>query len=243
MQILENQPKKGPSAKTKEGGQYAVLVGDILGSTLFPDQKVLFIGLQQQFDWVNQHVKAVQALSFTVGDEFQAAYEDVVSAFRAIILLRLKFKAVKLNHDEKAGVGYNQEVRIGLAYGRISVYRDSEEPFGQSGEAWWDARKAIEQAEKPKNWRYVPYSTQTRFYGSDPYLTTMTNSFWLALDQVLYRMDKTDIEITLETLIGRKQKEIAQLLGLSQPVISRRSKRNGVFTILEILKELARIPA
>jgi hypothetical protein len=233
----------GPSAKTKEGGQYAVLVGDILSSTLFPDQKALFTGLQQQFKWVNEHVKAVQALRFTVGDEFQAAYEDLVSAFTATILLRLKFKAAKLNHDEKAEFFGAQEVRIGLAYGRISVYDEREEPYGQSGEAWWSARKAIEQAEEPKSRRYVPYSTRTRYYGSDPHLTTMTNSFWLALDQVLYRMDKTDTEITLETLTGRKQKDIAQLLGLSQPVISRRSKRNGVFTILKILDELAQIPS
>lgn len=243
MQILRKQSETGPTAKTKEGGQYAVLVGDILSSTLFPDQKVLFTGLQQQFEWVNGHVKAVQPLRFTVGDEFQAAYEDVVSAFTATILLRLKFKAAKLNHDEKAEFVRNQEVRIGLAYGRISVYDDREEPYGQSGEAWWNARKAIEQTEKPKSRRYVPYSTRTRYYGSDPHLTTMTNSFWLALDQVLYRMDKTDTEITLETLTGRKQKDIAQLLGIHQPVISRRSKRNGVFTILKILDELAQIPS
>jgi len=218
---------------------YVALVGDIQGSKLFPDQKSLFTGLQEQFDWVNSHVTAVQKLRFTVGDEFQAAYETVLAAFKAVIFLRLKFKVAKLEFEhESPGLARNQEVRFGLAYGRISVFPDKSEPYGQSGEAWWEAREAIEEAESPKNQRQVPYSMQTRFRGLTPSMAAMTNSFWLAMDQVLYRMDRTDAEIALGSLTGLKQTEIAQQLNLSQPVVSRRSKRNGIFTVLRILDEL-----
>ena len=81
----------------------------------------------------------------------------------------------------------------------------------------------------------------TRFYSADPFVTAITNSFWLALDQVLYRMDRKDIEITLQTLIGKKQSDIADQLGQSQPSISKRSKRRGIFTTLMILEELEQI--
>jgi hypothetical protein len=225
--------------KTREGGAYAVLVGDVLQSTTYPDQKALFEGLLRQFDWVNEHVEAVQPLGFTVGDEFQAAYGDVASAFRAVIFLRLKFRAMKSNNGDELAIGRHQQVRIGLSYGEISVFREASEPFGQSGEAWWNARAAIEHAEGSGSQRHRPYSSLTRFESHDPRYTAMANAFWLAIDQVLFRMDRTDVEITLEMLLGRKQTEIAALLGLSQPVISRRSKRNGVFTIINILDELA----
>ena len=126
--------RAGTRGKTSDGDAYAVLIGDVLQSTRFPDQKALFNGLRQQFEWVNERVAAVQPLGFTVGDEFQAAYSDVVSAFRAVLLLRLKFRTMKP-----------------------------------------------------------------------------------AIDQVLFRMDRTDVEITLAMLTGRKQVEIATMRGLSQP--------------------------
>ena len=44
--------------KTREGGAYAVLVGDVLQSTMYQDQRALFEGLQRQFDWVNEHIAA-----------------------------------------------------------------------------------------------------------------------------------------------------------------------------------------
>lgn len=222
---------------TEEGQFYAVFVGDVSSSRQFRDQKKLFAGLRSHFAWVNQQVAPVQRLQFTVGDEFQAAYRDVASAFRAAILLRLRFKTEPLPEPAKG-----QDVRIGFAYGQISVFDEADRPFGQSGEAWWNARRAIEHAEQAGNRRYMPESIQSRYYGDDPLLTAMTNGFLLALDQVLYRLDRTDVTITLATLTGRTQKDIAAELRITQPSVSRRSTRNGPFTIARILDELAQVP-
>ena len=105
----------GTRGKTSEGDAYAVLVGDVLQSTRFPDQKALFNGLRQQFEWVNERVAAVQPLRFTVGDEFQAAYSDVVSAFRAVLLLRLKFRTMKPAIDQVLFRMDRTDVEITLA--------------------------------------------------------------------------------------------------------------------------------
>jgi hypothetical protein len=220
---------------TVEGGNYVVLVGDIQGSKQFSDQKRLFTWLREQFDWVNQHQPAVQPLRFTVGDEFQAAYRDMAAAFQAVILLRLRFKS-----EEIMSPFHSQDVRIGMAYGEISVFDRAEEPFGQSGGAWWNARSAIEKAEQPKNSWYLSHSHQTWFHGLDPLQTAITNSFWLAFDQVLYQMDRKDVQITLQKLIGKKQKDIAESVGISQPMVSRRSKTKGAYTVFGILEELRR---
>lgn len=236
MAATEGEERKG----MKEGGSYVVLVGDILESRLFRDQRTLFSKLQQQFNWVNERVPAAQGLSFTVGDEFQAAYLDINKAFKAAILLRLRFKAAKITKEKDVGSGRKQDIRMGLSYGKVSVYREDSAPFGQSGEAWWSARNAIEQVENPKNQPRIPSSWRTKFHCEDRQLDSVANSFWLAVDQVIYKMDRTDSEITLKNLNGLNQTDIAAKLGLTQPSVSRRSKQNGVFTVLKILAELDR---
>ena len=217
---------------TATGASYAVLIGDVIRSRAFPDQPVLFEVLRGHFDWVNRHVPAEQPLQFTVGDEFQGAYEGIAAAFRATILLKLRFR------NQAAGdAGAEGEVRFGLAYGEISVYDRQRAPFGQSGEAWWNAREAIEQAAQPASQSGVPYAARTRFHSADALLTATANAFLLALDQVLYQMDDKDIAITLGILTGSTQSQIARQLGISQPVVSRRSKTNGAYVIERILAE------
>jgi hypothetical protein len=215
-----------------QGELYAVMIGDVIASRAFPDQQLLFAALGDHFQWVNQHVPAEQPLQFTVGDEFQGAYREIAAAFRATILLKLKFRA-----QAHGGVERDGEFRIGLAYGQISVYDDGHAPYGQSGDAWWNARAAIDEASQPARQSGVPYAARTRFHAPDPLLTATANAFLLALDQVMYQMDRKDIAITLGILTGATQAEIASQLGISQPVVSRRSKTNGAYTIERILTE------
>lgn len=215
---------------------YAVLIGDVAASRKFADQTTLFSSLREHFDWVNDHVVAEQALQFTIGDEFQAAYRDVGAAFRASILLRLRFKERPLQVSVR-----EQDVRMGLAYGEISVLDEEVLPYGQSGDAWWSARRAIEQTEQPKRQHGLPYAMQTRFHAADPLLTATANAFLMALDQVFYKMDRKDIAITLGILTGRKQQDIAVDLDIKQPVVSRRSKSNGAYTIENILAEFNQV--
>lgn len=215
-----------------QGNYYAVMIGDVIASRAFPDQRQLFSALGGHFEWVNQHVPAEQPLQFTVGDEFQGAYTEIAAAFRATILLKLQFRA-----QAPGDIEHDCEFRIGLAYGQISVYDDGLAPYGQSGDAWWNARAAIDEAGQPARRSGVPYAARTRFHAPDALLTATANAFLLALDQVMYQMDRKDIAITLGILTGATQAEIAGQLGISQPVVSRRSKTNGAYIIERILAE------
>jgi Trp operon repressor len=60
----------------------------------------------------------------------------------------------------------------------------------------------------------------------------------LAVDQVLYRMDRRGIHITLALLEGTLQKEIAARLATSQPTISRTAREQGANTLKALLDEL-----
>jgi hypothetical protein len=230
---MNSTARKG---KTVEGGYYAVLIGDIAKSRSFPDQKALFDQLRSHFAWVNRHVEAIQALElgFERGDEFQAAYSSIESAIRASILLRIRFKLGELKP-----LAREQDVRVGLGYGQISVYDETTAPRGQSGDAWWNARAAIDDAEQRRRRHEVPSGSLTRFQASDPGKTGIINALLTATDQVLYRMDRRDFQITMASIAGSKQKDIARQLGITQSAVSRRSRSQGAFAIKAILNELA----
>ena len=127
--------------------EYAALIGDIVGSREAEDRPRLHEQVRQALDRVNSDLPAVQPLSPTVGDEFQAVYQDVPSAVHATLLLRLAL----------AGVA---EVRFGIGWGPLDVFHANKLPFEQDGPAWWAARDAIErvslnmkQKEGPRGWR------------------------------------------------------------------------------------------
>lgn len=169
-----------------------------------------------------------------MGDEFQAAYSTLAEALQATVLLRLHFKAEELREDSVR----DQDVRIGLAYGEITVFDADVEPFGQSGPAWWQARNAIEQAGSRERGYGLPYSTRSSFAGEDREECAVMNSLLLALDQVIFRLDRKDVLITLGGLEGRTQAAIGTELGIGQSTVSKRFKNNGPATLLMIYETL-----
>jgi len=217
---------------------FAVLIGDIAHSRSYKDQRELFSRLNAHFQWVNDHIRAEQALElgFEQGDEFQAAYRSIASAVKASLLLRMRFKLDAVKPEAR-----DMDVRVGLGYGQITVFDAAIAPRGQSGDAWWNAREAIEEAESRRGRHGMPKSTNTRFKGSDPESEGIINAMLLAVDQVLYRMDRRGIHIALELLEGTQQKEIARQLSTSQPTISRSAREQGANTIRAILEELGGI--
>ncbi|MEE4108546.1 MAG: SatD family protein [Halieaceae bacterium] len=214
---------------------FAVLIGDIAHSRSYEDQRALFNRMNAHFKWVNERIQAEQALElgFEQGDEFQAAYRSIASAVKASILLRMRFKLDTVKPEAR-----DMDIRVGLGYGQITVYDEKIAPRGQSGDAWWNAREAIEDAESRRGRHGMPKSTNTRFRGSDPDTERFINAMLLAVDQVLYRMDRRGIHITLELLAGTQQKEIARQLATSQPTISRSAREQGANTIKAVLEEL-----
>jgi Trp operon repressor len=214
---------------------FTVLIGDIAHSRSFDNQRELFSRMQEHFEWLNERVEAAQALElgFEQGDEFQAAYRSIESAVKASILLRMRFKL-----DAFKPKARDMDVRVGLGYGQITVYNEKIAPRGQSGDAWWNAREAIEEAESRQGKHGMPRSTKTRFKGSSPELERYINAMLLAVDQVLYRMDRRGIHITLALLEGTLQKEIAARLATSQPTISRTAREQGANTLKALLDEL-----
>ena len=222
----------------KATSAYAALIGDIVGSREAEDRPRLHEQVRQALDRVNSDLPAVQPLSPTVGDEFQAVYQDVPSAVHVTLLLRLSL----------AGVA---EVRFGIGWGPLEVFDANKLPFEQDGPAWWAARDAIErvslnmkQKEGPRGWRTACLVSETPVDGGEHRTGSsqaILNSFLMCRDEIVAGMDERDARITLALLRNKRQRTIAEEENISQSAVAQRISRSGAYALVQahdsLLKE------
>lgn len=191
----------------------ATLLGDVISSRDVVDQTGFFKALDEVLAVVNEAVPSLQPLQLMTGDEFQGAYEELKSALKASLLLRLHLLGL-------------YELRVGLGFGEISFDPDRT-PSAQSGPGWWSARQAINEVAALRDSKGWPKSLQTRFNGTDPQATGRVNGFLICRDQILKRMDASDARITLGLFAGETQEEVAEALDIQQSTVSLRQRSNG----------------
>jgi len=225
-------------AQSSTKSEYAALIGDIVGSREAENRPRLHEQVRQSLDRVNLDLTAVQPLSPTVGDEFQAVYRDLSSAVHATLLLRLTL----------AGVA---EVRFGIGWGPLDVFDATKLPFEQDGPAWWAARDAIErvslnmkQKEGPRGWRTSCLISDTAVgTGEHPTRSNQAilNSFLMCRDEIVAGMDERDARITLALLRKKRQRTIAEEENISQSAVAQRISRSGAYALVHahdsLLKE------
>lgn len=106
-------------------------LGDLVGSRRARDRAALQRRLEAALAAVNERVPALEPLTPTIGDEFQARYAGVAAALRASLLVRLHLLP-------------EVDVRFGLGWGHLVVHDPQRAPLGQEGPAWWAARDALD---------------------------------------------------------------------------------------------------
>lgn len=196
----------------------AALIGDAIGSRLHPDRPQLQAELRRAFEQTNQRVLAVQPLTTTIGDEFQALYFDIPAALAASLRLRLSLFGLI-------------EVRMGIGWGELLVENPERTPYEQDGPCWWRARDALDavaEAEKgygrPDSWR-TGITTGTR-------LDHLLHGHLVLRDQIVAGLDATDATILSGLLDGATQTQLAEQIGLHKSSVSRRVQRGGLAALM-----------
>jgi SatD family (SatD) len=207
------------------GTQYAALLGDVVKSRSYSDQKELLQAIARQLKAVNSDVKAFQPLELTIGDEFQGAYEDLGQALKATLLVHLRL------------VG-TCEVRFGIGWGEIVTSDADHLPFRQSGSAWWHAREALKEVSAAESRHHSPRGLRTCVLGVPQDMGRMLEAFLLCRDELLAAMKLRDSRITLGLILGRSQSEIAKDLDISQPAVAQRQSASGAKAIFCAHKSL-----
>ena len=207
--------------KQNTSQRYAV-IGDLVGSRQQTSraavQKHLLTALQQ----VNARLPdAVQKLEPTIGDEIQGVYTDLHDALYATVLVRLALPE-------------GMDCRFGIGAGELEIVGSSAYGLIQDGQAWWSARKAIDEAEA--RGRNFP-GLRTRIVRDGSEKGDVVNAYLLCRDTIVSDFDGRQRRIALGVLDGKKLAQIADEEGISTSAVSQRY-RAGVSVLVESIAEV-----
>lgn len=206
------------------GREGAALVGDVVGSRRFADQAGLLTTVSGALSQVNARLSADQPLEVTVGDEFQGVYPRLGGALLASLLVRLLLAGAGGDDPDEPAV----EARIGIGWGGLEQSPAAEPPFGQSGPAWWHARRALDEVRAAGDRTRWPRTWRTGFVADDRELTAAVRAFLLCRDDLVGAMDARDRRILVGVLAGEHQAEVGAELGITQPAVAKRHRTKGI---------------
>lgn len=200
----------------------AVII-DIVDSRAMNDRQNLQTAIVASFSSVNAVVAHDQPLHATVGDEFQAVYPTLVDALEATLLARL---SLPRSVDCRFGLGEGEIIDVGI--GATGVLQD--------GSAWWHAREAITEAHVREDGR-TP-SIRAWFRSDNSSVEALVNAYLLARDHIVSSMTERARRLTLGTMLGRLQSELAETEGITQSAVSQSLRRSGGASVIAAVRAL-----
>ena len=195
----------------------AAIIGDIVESKTSVDREALQHLFLDVLDSGNRTTFPHTDLRITRGDEFEGSYRTLATAWEATLRLRLLMK--ERGHD----------LWTSVAWGEITALPEAAHAAAQDGPAWWTARSALTEM-KQSSRQKTPDNRRTVFTTDGPAASLLTAATNLR-DEVLADLDESDAAITLGLLDGNTQKMLAEQLGITPGVVSRRAHRNGLLSL------------
>ncbi|MFZ0140025.1 MAG: SatD family protein [Aeromicrobium sp.] len=201
------------------------LIGDLVGSRRSASRSEVQQSLVDALAVTNELTPSVQELAPTIADEFQGVYDDVGSALRASLVVRLALPA-------------DVDCRCGIGVGTLEFVGTAEYGHTQDGPAWWAARDAIVEAKRResgqnkrlRSWIVVP---ETEGGSTDEGVDVgLVNAFLLCRDELVSRLDARQRRLVLGVLRGTSQKDLAATEGISPSAVSQSLHRAGAFSII-----------
>ncbi|ROQ40742.1 SatD family protein [Frondihabitans sp. PhB188] len=200
------------------------VIGDIVNSRDMADRA----GAQRLIEaaFAESGVEAADPLQATVGDEFQVVYTalgDAVVATTAAML----------------GLPAGLELRFGLGAGLVRPIGEGGRGPLQDGPGWWSARDAINESHRREDAKNP--SLRSWFVSStDPGgpEERLVNSYFLARDQIVSRMNARARRVALGVLHGSTQAEIARVEGVTQSAVSQSLQSSGAMALVDGLRLL-----
>ncbi len=208
-----------------------VVVGDVVTSRRFVDERQLLIGLRGALEHVNGAVAAASPLALVERDQFHGVYGELGAAAAAVLRLRLATDDLILPTSD--GVDEPVELRLGIGIGV------SDTAAGHpTGSAWRHARDARQAAQTLPSKHSWPASLRSACRADDTTIQATMTAYLLLQDQLLARLDARDRRALIGTLNGERQVDIAAALGVTQPAIARRLRDRGALAIHRALQAL-----
>ncbi len=202
------------------------LIGDLVGSRRSASRSEVQQRLVDALAVTNEMIPSVQELAPTIADEFQGVYDDVGSALRASLVVRLALPA-------------DVDCRCGIGVGTLEFVGTAEYGHTQDGPAWWAARDAIVEAKRReggqnkrlRSWIVAP-ETEGGSVDDAGVDAGLVNAFLLCRDELVSRLDARQRRLVLGVLRGISQKDLAATEGISPSAVSQSLHRSGAFALV-----------
>jgi hypothetical protein len=207
------------------------LIGDLVGSRRVEERSLLQERLGAALARMNAAMKPRVPLEPTLGDEFQGCFDDLPTAVRASLVLRLELLRT-------AGV----DSRYGLGAGAIEIFAQRS-PFSQDGPGWWAAREAIESTRKFAEASHTAFvrtyfaDFRSKFQKHEGEPGTL-NAFLFCRDAMVDRMKQPSRTRLYGLMQGWSQAQIAAEEGTTQGAISQNLARSGAFAVVAAQQRL-----
>lgn len=202
---------------------YATLIGDLIESRAVSSRIALQRSVEGALRAANELLDPAQRLEPTVGDEFQGAFRDPLSAARASLVIRLLLL-------KEADV----DARFGIGWGEVTVFEDRT-PISQDGPGWWSAREAIERVYALSGGGRTEF---VRTYLKSAPLRGPTrgeidalNAFLFCRDALVDQMKPRSRRLLLGLILEMSQAEMAAEEGISQSAVSQSLAASGAHAI------------
>lgn len=203
----------------------AVISADLINSTTYQKgilNKVLD-RLKTEFNIISEHQEAV--FDLYRGDSFQAVISDPASSFRIILQLKTAINSI---HSEKNknrnAFGITADFRAAIGIGTINLERKSISE--SNGEAFQLSGRTLDDMKKGPH--------KLLLMSPDENVNQEFATSFLLFDQLADRWSTASAEVIYYTLQNKKEKEIAEKLGISQSAVNQRKKASG-WEAIEVL--------
>lgn len=199
------------------------LIGDLVGSREARNRGNLQKRLAAVLEEMNEALEPRIPLEVTVGDEFQACFDNAAAAVLASLMVRLQLL-------RSAGI----DSRYGLGIGGIEVF-SRRRPLSQDGPGWWAARDAVDEVQRlaldPRT-RFARTFFLARASAFPETEVASLNAFLLCRDEIVDRMKQPSRNRLYGLMREWPQARIAAEEGATQGAISQSLSRSGAFAIL-----------
>lgn len=199
------------------------LIGDLVGSREARNRGSLQRRLAVALEEMNEALEPRIPFEVTIGDEFQACFDNSAAAVGASLMVRLELL-------RSAGI----DSRYGLGLGEIEIF-SRRRPLSQDGPGWWAARDAVDEVQRLASDSHTRFARTFFFARTSGFSNgeeASLNAFLLCRDEIVDRMKQPSRNRLYGLMREWSQARIAAEEGTTQGAISQSLSRSGAFAVL-----------
>jgi hypothetical protein len=202
------------------------VIGDVVDSRGHDDPAGVLAGVGVAV----RDLRRARSAAATVGDEFQAVYDDFPGAVRDLAELRLRL-AVAPPSDRPV------HLRLGLGLVRGAAAPGDAGAPGQSDPGWWHARSALEVVATPRR-AWPPLAWWLDGEGD----VASDRAVLVALDSLAQRFDRLDMSLARGLLDGATARQLASDHGITPQSVAQRLHDHGIYGWVRAIETLGQEP-